>query len=69
MTILEFTLSLIIYLIIGLWMCWKRNWYSNNFDIYGNNNASYFITFSLIFMPINLIIILLKEFVLREWDN
>jgi hypothetical protein len=58
MTILEFTLSLIIYLIIGLWICWKMKWY-------------YILPTSIVIvaMPISLIYVLIKQFVLKEWNN
>jgi len=69
MTNLEITLTVIIYLIIGLWICWKRNWYSNRFKYTGLDDGGICTVFALLFMPINLFIVLVDELVLREWDN
>lgn len=56
-------LSAILYLFIGLWICYKREWYEN----WETNGLICFI--AIVFMPINLLILLIKEFVIREWDN
>lgn len=53
-----------IYLFIGIWICSKRNWYSD----WGNDNAVP-LTAALCFMPINLMIVFIKEFLNREWKN
>jgi len=69
MTNLEIILTAIIYIIVGLWICWKRNWYKDRFNYTGLNDGSICIVFALLFMPINLLIIFIDEFLLRKWDN
>jgi len=66
MTNLEIILTAIIYLIIGLWICWKRDWYPDDIS---NGINPVTVIFALIFMPINLLIIFIDEFVLKKWNN
>jgi len=59
----------IIWIMIALWILEKRNWYK-----YKNSQSDSFpndvsIIFSILFMPINLIIIFVKEFIISKWDN
>ena len=65
MTNLEIKLSIILYIIVGLWLCYKRDWYDTN-----TGEEQFFICgIAIILMPINLLIILVKEFILSDWDN
>ncbi len=62
MTALEIIQTLIIWGIIGTWVAWKRNWYTNY-----PNDQPFIVALAIVFMPINLIIALGREFIAREW--
>lgn len=65
MTTLEFVLITIIYIAIGLWISYKRDWYVGWCDDLGWQGFVNIV--SIAFMPINLIIVLIKEFFIRKW--
>ena len=67
MTTLEIILSILLYLSFGMWLCHKREWYSN--QAVDNGEAFFINALACVFMPLNLIIIIFKEFILREWEN
>lgn len=58
-------LIITLYLFIGLWICAKRDWYDNYTD--GFDIAA--TIFGTLLMPLNLMIVFIKEFCVREWDN
>jgi len=67
MSNLEILLLCIIYLILGIWVCYKRNWYKNqNLILCG---VVFYSIFAIILMPINLIIVLFCEFIIKDWEN
>lgn len=53
----------ILYLITGLWICYKREWY------YTYDNPSLVCWIATILMPINLIFVFVAVFLIDEWDN
>ena len=56
MTHYEIFLTTIIWIIVGIWIAYKRDWYNMNCgDAYEIN-----VTLSIIFAPINLIITIYK---------
>jgi hypothetical protein len=54
-----------LYIILGFWVCFKREWYGN---LYAEEQI-FAVVGTVVFMPILLIIALFKEFVWRDWDN
>jgi len=67
MTTLEIILSLMLYISFGMWLCFKRNWYkSMELEIDG---ILFMNALAIVFMPLNFIIIVFRELILREWDN
>lgn len=52
-----------IWVIIGIWMCWKRKWYH---DVEFSEACC---VVAVIFMPINFVVIFLKEFCINPWEN
>lgn len=67
MTTLELILSILLYISLGMWICHKRNWYNKSCD--GLDDSLFLNGFAIAFMPINLIIVLIRELILREWDS
>lgn len=63
MTPLEITLIIILWLITGCFISYKRKWYTPSDDIELN------VTFTILFAPIALVIALFKEFILDDWNN
>jgi len=63
MTNLEIILSIALYLIIGLWLSYKREWYKHDED------QVLSMLFAIAFMPLNFITIIIRELILRKWNN
>lgn len=63
MTTLEIILIASLWIITGLWICFKRDWYSEM------NNNGYYCLLAILLTPINLILVIIKEFFIRKWDN
>lgn len=67
MTGLEIILSIILYIALGLWIAFKRNWYEYQAD---DTEGQFWLSLiSVVLMPINLIIVFVREFIIAEWDN
>jgi len=67
MTTLEIILSLMLYISFGMWICFKRDWYESQATDGGE--ALFLNGIAILCMPLNLIIIIIREFILRDWDN
>lgn len=59
----------IIWIFVALWILEKRGWYKYKESEVDSFDSLVSIIFSILFMPINLIIIFVKEFIISEWDN
>ena len=67
MTTLEIILSTILYISLGLWITYKRNWY-NGMTL--DAGERFFINvLAIALMPLNIIIVIFRGLLLREWDN
>jgi hypothetical protein len=60
---MEGILIAILWVIIGFWINYKRNWYAQE-DV-----PSLSCWTSVCFAPINLIIVLFKVFVIKPWNK
>lgn len=64
MTTLEIILIIIVWINLGLFICKKRNWYT------GQGDDTYFsCIFGVIFAPINLIVTIVKVYLIKDWEN
>lgn len=61
-TIIEF---IIIWLFIANFICRKRNWYQSQYG----DDRHIAVIFAFVLMPIFLIITIIREFIVRDWDN
>ena len=70
MTNLEIILSITTWLYIGIWLAvkWaKAKIYEGNY--YEDNRVTILILFySIVFMPIVLIVALIRQFIMRDWE-
>lgn len=66
MTNLEIILSTLLWIALTLWIFYKRNWYQHYDDV-DFRGLAYVI--GTLVMPLNLIVILFREFVLKDWTN
>lgn len=58
---------IILWIFIGLWISYKRSWY-NNASIYFNVKQEYLgIIGNVLFAPIILVIVFIKQFIIRKW--
>ena len=70
MTTLEIVFLGIIWLFVGLFICYKRDWYTNGNDISDGEFPSEVLCFvSVVLTPISLFIAFVREMVLDKWNN
>jgi len=70
MSNIEISLFIILYIIIGVWICYKRDWYygtTHSFDELIIQTSSVCVIYGIILMPLNLIVVFFREFILRRW--
>lgn len=59
--------NIIIWIIIGVWVAYKRNWYDK--QEYEDPPAGVYIFMSAVLGPIALLIAFFREMVFKKWDN
>lgn len=61
----------IIWIALGIFICYKRNWYRVETDINlppdGETPAEVCCFFAVVFMPINFLIVFTKVFFINKW--
>ena len=65
MEMIVFIMSIFIWVVVGLWINHKREWYRS--EDKDTREASCF--FNIILAPIALIIVFFKEFLINPWNN
>ena len=60
-----FIMSIFIWIVVGLWINHKRNWYNGE----DTDTRELSCAFNLILAPIALIIVFFKEFLINPWNN
>ena len=63
MTELEIILIAILWILLGFWIAWKRQWY----DEYDDDSRFFIVMISIILMPINFLIVFIKVFICTKW--
>jgi hypothetical protein len=53
----------ILWLIIGVWICWKRDWY-----IRMDSHVAFCI-FAVILAPISLLLAIINQVILAKWED
>ena len=67
MTCLEIILIVVLWIILGLFICSKRDYYKKEVE---DNEGLFFMNFiAIIFAPINFLITFLKVYFINDWDN
>ncbi len=61
--ILNIILIAILWIIVGVWICWKRDWYWD----WEMNHVLCIIV--IILAPINLLLTIFSEYILEKWRN
>lgn len=54
----------IIWLILGLFICYKRNWYEAD-----EIDPTFTCIIAIVFAPINFIVVFFKLFFLNKWED
>ena len=67
MTGLEIVFMFIIWIFVGSFICYKRNWYKDYADY--ENPSSFYCAFTILFAPVALLIAIFREMVLDSWNN
>lgn len=69
MTALEIFLSIILWIIIGLWISYKRNWYQDCEDLeFDPRDPLTFVFLNVLASPLAFVISLFKEYINKKWD-
>jgi hypothetical protein len=62
-------MTIFIWIVVGLWINHKREWYRGyNFEGF-EDERRFHCVMNVIFSPISLIIAFLKEFLINPWNN
>lgn len=64
MTILEVILIIVLWIITGLFICSKRDWYISQ-----GSDQMFICFFATLLAPINLIVTFFKIYLINDWDN
>lgn len=65
MTTLEFILTIILWLFVGIWICSKREWYGSD----GDDDFVIRNIFAIIIAPLNFLWTFIDIYVISKWDN
>jgi hypothetical protein len=65
LTILDMVLIGIIWIILGCWIGYKREWYGYAMS----DEQSMRVIGGIIFAPINLIVVIFRIMIMEKWDN
>lgn len=58
----------IIWIALGLYICYKREWYVDQCD-YDQSTQAFVCLMATVFMPINFAIIFVKLFFINKWPK
>jgi hypothetical protein len=68
MTALEIVCVIALWLIVGFWICYKRDWYRDPSDSQADEDQNAFkCTINVIFAPLSLIIAFIVVFIYDDW--
>lgn len=67
MTAFEIISLILLWVIVGVWISYKRNWYKG-FD-YQDDGQGFCIGFNIIFAPIALVITLCSRLFIEPWQK
>ena len=69
MEIIIIIMTIFIWIVVGLWINYKREWYRGyNFEG-GEDDRKLHCAINVILSPISLIIAFLQEFLIKPWNN
>jgi len=70
LTPLEYTLIAMLWFVLGLFICGKRNWYTGYEDNSVGTDFNIFVCcVAVTFMPLNLLIVFIRVFFIDAWKN
>ncbi len=69
MTALEIVFLGIIWLFVGLFICYKRNWYKDTSEINDEIPIQIICLVNIILTPLSLFIAFIREMIIDEWNN
>ena len=69
MTGLEIFLSMVLWVIIGLWISWKRTWYKDNKLMNDEKIVTLGIVLNIVLMPLVLLWTIFDEYANDDWKQ
>jgi hypothetical protein len=63
MTPLEVIFTIFIWIVVGIWICYKYNWYDKTTD------WGFGVFFTIIFSPLSLVFAFFEVFLIKPWKN
>ena len=67
-TYLEIILLALLWIFLGCWICYKREWYKDGFNGYDGEQQFRCIG-AVVLMPLNLIWTLIITYIYEDWNN
>ena len=62
-------MTIFIWVVVGLWINHKREWYRGYDFYYGEDDRKLYCVMNIILSPLSLIIAFFKEFLIKPWNN
>lgn len=57
------------WLVIGTWICYKRNWYKDTTDYANDSTPNFICGCTIVFAPIALILAFFDVFIKNNWKK
>lgn len=66
---MEILQSIFIWVVIGVWICYKRNWYKHLASYGGDSTPNFVCGCSIVFAPFALTLAFFDVFIKNNWKN
>jgi hypothetical protein len=66
---MEIVQSIFIWVVIGVWICYKRNWYKDTYDNFSDTTPNFVCGCTIVFAPIALILAFFDVFIKNSWKK
>lgn len=66
---MEIIQSIFIWVVIGVWICYKRNWYKDVGAFSSDDTPNFVCGVTIILAPISLIIAFFDVFIKKSWKK
>jgi surface polysaccharide O-acyltransferase-like enzyme len=61
--------TILLWVIVGVWICYKRNWYEHINSYNEDTTANFVCGCTIVFAPISLLLALFDVFIKNNWKK